>query len=351
MGNEVDIYTPRRMGRVVEKLPPVNTFFRSTFFKNEETFPTEKVDVDFVKGSRKVAPFVHRLIGGKTVPNTGYQTKNYTPPLVAPDKVTTAGDLLKRLPGENILSGQTPAQRAVHKLKKDFSELRDMITRREELMCTQAIFTGKIPIIGEGINEEIDFNFTNKETLTKATEKWNNEASNPIADLKRWHEKVQKTGFTNCNMCIMASDVVDVFLSHPKVKDLLDTKNYNLATINPRQLPNGVTYIGTINELGLDIYKYCEWYLDDWTDPKTPAEKPHVPEGTLALISSHADYSMYYGAVTLLDEKTNNFVTVEGKYVPDTWTKRKPARRFLQLSSAPLPVPHDVDSWFVAKVI
>ena len=38
---------------------------------------------------------------------------------------------------------------------------------------------------------------------------------------------------------------------------------------------------------------------------------------------------MYYGAITLIKEPDGNFVTVEGKYVPDTWTKRKPARRFL----------------------
>lgn len=68
MANEaVSIYDPRTMGRVVSKMPPVHTFFRSTFFKHEETFVTEAVDVDFVKGSRKVAPYVHRLIGGKTV--------------------------------------------------------------------------------------------------------------------------------------------------------------------------------------------------------------------------------------------------------------------------------------------
>ena len=54
---------------------------------------------------------------------------------------------------------------------------------------------------------------------------------------------------------------------------------------------------------------------------------------------------------TLIDDNTKEYRTVEGKYVPDTWVKRKPARRFLQLSSAPLSVPHDVDSWFVAKVI
>lgn len=351
MANEVSIYDPRTMGRVVSKLPPVRTFFRSTFFKHEETFVTEKVDVDFVKGSRKVAPYVHRVIGGKTVPNTGYSTKTYTPPLVAPDKITTVDDLLKRQPGESITSGRTPAERAVLKMSSDFSELRDMITRREELMCVQSIFTGQIPIIGEGLNEVIDFGFTNTETITTATKKWGNAASDPIGDLKRWHKKVQQTGFINCDMCVMADDVATAFINHEKVQKVLDVKNYNLAVIQPRQLPNGVTYIGTIHELGLDIYTYNEWYLDDWTDEANPAEKSMVPDGTLALLSSNANYSMYYGAITLIDDATNSFRTVEGKYVPDTWTKRKPARRFLQLQSAPLSVPHDVDSWFVAKVL
>ena len=76
-----------------------------------------------------------------------------------------------------------------------------------------------------------------------------------------------------------------------------------------------------------------------------------VPDGTLILISSKAQYSMYYGAVTLIDPVTGKFRTVEGKYVPDMWAKRRPARRFLQLQSRPLSVPHEVDSWFVAEVM
>lgn len=351
MANEVSIYEPRTMGRVVTKLPPVRTFFRSTFFRNEETFVTKNVDVDFVKGSRKVAPFVHRVIGGKTVPNTGYETKTYTPPLVAPDKITTVDDLLNRQPGESITSGRTPAERAVLKMSSDFAELRDMIARREELMCVQSIFTGRIPVIGEGLNEIIDFGFTNKEAITAAAKKWSNAGSDPIGDLKRWHKTVQQKGFLNCDMCVMADDVATAFVNHEKVQKVLDVKNYNLAVIQPRQLPNGVTYIGTIHELGLDIYTYNEWYLDDWTDPDNQEEKPMVPDGTLALLSSNANYSMYYGAITLIDEATKNFRTVEGKYVPDTWVSRKPARRFLQLQSAPLSVPHDVDSWFVATVL
>ena len=218
MPNEVSIYEPRTMGRIVEKLPPVRTFFRDTFFRREETFNTESVDVDFVKGTRKVAPFVHRIIGGKTVPNTGYETKTYKPPLVAPDKITTVDDLLKRRPGESLVSGRSPAERAVLKMSDDFRELRDMISRREELMCVQSIFTGKIPIIGEGLNEVIDFEFTNTEVISAATKKWSNAGSDPIGDLKRWHKQVQKTGFTNCNACVMADDVATAFVGHEKVQ-------------------------------------------------------------------------------------------------------------------------------------
>lgn len=349
--NTVNLYTPRTMGKLVRQLPPAHCFFRNTFFKREETFVTKDVDVDIVKGSRKVAPFVHRMIGGKAVPNTGYETKIYTPPLVAPEKITTADDLLKRLPGEDLYSGQSPAQRAVKKLGTDMIELREMIVRREELMCTQAIFTGTIPIIGEGVNEIIDFGFTNKEKITTATKKWSNAASDPIADLKRWHREVQQKGFTNCDMCIMANDVADAFVNHEKVQKVLDVKNINLAVIEPKQLEDGVTYMGYIPELGLSIYTYNEWYLDDWTNESKPEEKPHVPDGTLVLISSKADYGMYYGAITTINEATKDFITVEGKYVPETYVKRKPARRILQLSSAPLAVPRTIDSWFVATVL
>ena len=114
--------------------------------------------------------------------------------------------------------------------------------------------------------------------------------------------------------------------------------------------PFNVTYIGTIHELGLDLYQYNEWYVDDWTDPANPVELPMVPAGTLMMASTHAKYSMYYGAISILNQKTEKWETVAGKYVPDTFIKKRPDRRFLSLQSAPVPVPHEVDSWLVAKV-
>lgn len=349
MANEVSIYEPRTMGRVVRSLPPVHSFFRSTFFTHEETFDTKKVDIDFVKGNRKLAPFVHRVIGGKVVPNTGYETKSYTPPLLSPERVTTIDNILDRRPGESITEPRSPEERALEKMREDYSYLKDMTDRRIEWMCVQSIFKGYIPIIGDGLDEIIDFNFTNKKTITSAEAKWSSADSDPLYDLEEWHKEVRKNGFTNCDICVMASDVASAFLNHPTVQKLLDVKNIDLAAIKPEALANGAAYIGRINKLNLSIYTYDEWYTDDWTNSEIPAEKPMIPDGSLALLSSRANYSIYYGAVVLINEATKAFRTVEGKYVPDVRVERRPASRFLSLSSAPLTVPHNVDSWFVAE--
>ena len=353
MPNSVSIYEPRTMMGVIRKMPPVHTFFRSTFFSNEKTFTTETVDMDYKKGARRLAPFVSRTIGGKAVPNTGYETRTYKPTMIAPDKITTIDDLLVRQPGEQLYSGRTPAQRAVIKMREDFTDLREMIVRREEWMCAQAMLTGKIVVVGEGVKDVIDFRFSNLLDISADKKKnWKNGTEhNKYADLKAWHERVQKDGFTNCNVCIMASDVATEFLMDETIQKLLDTKNYALAVIKPTQKENNVTFLGTIHELGLDLYQYNEWYVDDWTDPENPKELPMVPDGTLMMASTNARFSMYYGAIHMLNQKTEKWETVEGKYVPDTFIEKRPDRRFLSLQSAPVPVPHEVDSWITVKVM
>lgn len=347
----VNLFEPRTMMEAIRRMAPVNTFLRDTFFKSPLTFDTKTVEVDFYKGKRKVAPFVHPKIGGKTVENAGYQTNIFTPALVAPDKITTADDLMNRVPGEPLYGGMSPAERGAVKLGQDLAELDEMITRREELMAAQALFTGKIPVKGEGLDYEIDFQFTNKVTLS-GTDLWSDTAnSDPIADLESWYLQVQIAGLLNPDVCIMANDASNAFINHPKVQKLFDLRQINIGKIDTKLLPNGVTYVGRLEKLGLDIYVYNEWYLDDWTDPANPTNKPMVPNGVVSLLSTRARYSMAYGAVTLINQESEQFYTVEGKRIPDSWIEKKPARRFVQLNSKPLPVPHEVDSWYVATVL
>ncbi|MFI2133014.1 major capsid protein [Lysinibacillus fusiformis] len=339
----VNLFETRSMLKFVERMPPVQTFLKDTLFKDDELFPTKKVDIDIKKGRAKIAPYVSEKIGGKVVENSGYRTETFEPPLVAPTTITTAADIQNRSMGENLYSGRTPDERAAEKLVKDLKELDVMITRREEVMCAQAIFDGEITVKGEGVDYVISFNHTNRETLSGAN-LWSVSTSDKYADLKRWVRKVQATGFVNTDVVIIAPDVTDVLLKDQQILKLLDIRNVNIGEFKPENLPNGATYIGSIAGVG-KIYEYSATYYDDLDDKV----KPMVPGGTIALASSEVDFSMAYAAVTIA--KDEDLVTYEAKRVPDTWTEKRPASKILQLSAKPLPIPKEVNSWFVAKVL
>lgn len=344
-----ELYTPKTLYGVIKRMPPVNTFLRDTFFKNVVTFSTKSVEFDMKKGNRAMAPFVHPKIGGKIIKNQGYQTMSYTPPMVVPDKVSTAEDFMIRMPGENPYSGMTPEGRALRQLGTEYQELEEMITRREEWMAAQTLFTGQIPVVGEGLNEVIDFNFTNRVELT--TDLWSDHEVEILDMFEDWYRIVQRGGLVNPNIAILGQDAAQEFVNNKQIMAKLDTKNYELANIAPKQLKGGATWLGRYGKLNLDFYQYNEWYEDDWTDPENPETKELVPTDSLMLASTNAAFSMLYGAHTFVDKKTEQWRTVEGARIPDSWVEKRPDRRMISLASHPLTVPHEVDSWLVAKVL
>ena len=125
MANEISIYEPRYLAEVVRTTPLVRTFFLDNYFTNVKTFATKSVDIDVVKGDRRMASFVHPLVGGQVLKNEGYQTESFTPPLINPLTVTTANDALERMPGEDLYSGMTPEERAAKQLIEDYQRLND----------------------------------------------------------------------------------------------------------------------------------------------------------------------------------------------------------------------------------
>lgn len=348
MANEVNIYTPRYLAEVVRQAPPVYTFFRS-LFSNVRISPAERIDFDLVKGDRRMAAFVHPRKGGKVLPSTGYETLSYKPPLINPYDITTADQLLNRLPGEEMYSGMTPAQRAAQKQIEEYNRLNDSVIRREEWMCAQAIMTGQIPVVGDGVNEIIDFGFSNTEALA-GDKMWGKDKAEIVKNLREWKRKVSVNGFANVDMCIMGWKALNLFLDDLDIRSRLDTKNYGFGVINVKELPNGLTYYGHLNDPSLDIYCYNEHYLDDWTDPEKPATKPLVNENKIVLINHAPNFLMGYGLCTYLDDASQQWVSAQTARLLRSYVEHHPDRRMLEVQSHPLPIPDKVDSWLVATV-
>jgi len=344
----INIYNTQTMLAAIIKMKPVHTFLRSTFFPGMNTFVTEEVMLDFKKGKRKMAPFVAPRVGGITMDRQGYRTDKYRAPKIAPQRAMTVDDLVIRGMGENVFSTRTPAARQAELLGTDLSEMDDMITRREEWMVRELLFSGKITMKGFTdhtnelyIEETLDYKFTNKETLS--TKKWGAADAEILKNLEDWRlEVIQKSGKAP-TICIMGQSAKTAFMNDAEVKSKMDLRNMYLGQINPVIISDAVTYIGRLSELGLDIYTYNEWFIDD-----EGTETPLVPVDHILLGRPNMG-ELLYGAITQLEKET--FFTYEGSRIPKAWSEEKNDIRMVRLSSRPVPKPEDVDDWFVADVL
>lgn len=345
----IDMFDTRTMlGMVTEGKKEVTTFLRDRFFSNRPTFDTAKIDIDIVgMNDRKLAPFVHPKVGGVVIDRKGYKTNTYEAPEVSPMRVTTAEDMLKRSPGETLYSGKSPNQRAAEQLGKDLSELDDIITRREEAMCAEALFAGQVTVKGEGYDEVISYwsNLAEGEKpTTNLSTKWNAagaDAKAIMADLRTIRRSmIQKSGATPTEI-ICGSNVIEALIDKLADAGALDTRRVDLGQINPQMLPNGVTYWGYLKDSALDIYSYDSWYVND-----EGVEVPFVPADKVLVASQGVKTSLAYGCVSLTGDNEVRFY--EGARIPDSWVQRAaPSGRVVQLKSRPLPIIHQIYGFHV----
>ena len=216
-------------------------------------------------------------------------------------------------------------------------------------MAVQAIVTGSIPVVGKGVNETISFGLNNKVTLT-GNYKWGGSSATILKNLEDWVEQVQDSGFANVDMIIMGKKAKELFFADEAVQKKLDNRRIEIGRLEPKSLPNGVRYLGHLNDPNLDLYTYGEKYYDDWTDPTKPTTKPLIPENAVVLISSQPDYVLAYGACTYIEDASQQWVTAETARLLRSYVEHHPDRRFLELQAHPLPIPDKVDSWLVATV-
>lgn len=344
----LNYYKTQTVLSIIEQLPPVRTFLKDTFFPDGETFLTEEVLIDVKKGKRKMAPFVAPRVGGVTIEREGFRTEKYTAPKIAPQRALTVDDLMIRGLGENVFSNRTPEQRQVEFLVKDIRELQDMTARRLEWLAAQVLFYGKAVLKGyidyqnkNFVDQILDYQFTNKLTLS-GTDIWG--AGGSIYDqLEEWQIKVVEATDEKPTNAIFGRDALKAFRNDEKLKEMMNIRNMNMGEIKPEIRGNGVSFIGRLPELGLDIYTYDAWYVDE-----DGISKPFVPKDHILLANENLGETLY-GAITQMEN--NVFKTYEGKNIPKTWADSNADARMVRVSTRPVPKPNDVDSWFVAKVV
>lgn len=344
----LNLYKTYTMLPAIEQLPKARTFLKDTFFPSGATAVTEEILIDVRKGKRKMAPFVAPRVGGVTVSREGFKTEKYSAPKIAPQRALTVDDLMLRGLGENVFSSRTPEQRQAEFLMRDATELQEQIARREEWLAREVLFFGKATLKGyvdyynkQYIEQVLDYGFTNKFTLS-GTDRWGAGGS-IFEQLKDWQLQVVAATDVKPKVAFFGREALKAFMNDTEVQKLMDIRNMNLGEIKPSLIDDALTFIGRIAQLGLDIYTYDSWYEDE-----EGVLQPFVPNDHILLANKGLGETKY-GAITQLENDV--FKTYEGMYIPKIWSDTNADARMFRLSSRPVPVPRDIDSWLVAKVV
>ena len=335
-------YDPKYLRGSITKILPERLFFRNRFFSESVTFPTQTVTFEFASNSRRLLPYATEHSGSIPVDRNPYQAKTFTAPLLSGSRTITPDSLAMKLLGEAPYnSGLSPEDRARDLAAQDLVDLTEALYRQEEYMCARLKQDGKLDIDTDGILATVDYGFTNIENITSAN-KWT-ENYDILGKLAKMARELRKNG-VNPDTLIVGAEVAEAVNQNAGVLKLRHDTFVEIPA--PDSLENGITFVCQIRAPGVyvNVLEYDEYYAD--ADGNL---QPVIDPKTVIMQSSRERNIMLHGAVTYLDQRTNEYITDMSEYVPYTVSNYDPPVKKLIVSSRVLPMPRDIESWLVLK--
>jgi major capsid protein E len=233
-------------------------------------------------------------------------------------------------------------------MTKDERDLDARISRTEEWMVAQCLFSGKIQCLDGDDGKpvaEIDYGPIN---LTVTQKPWSDPTSAPLTDLKNCMRIVAaKSGYAATLIC-MGKDAGDAFESNDQVLQAYNKYNITPGVIDPKTLQDmanfGVTALGTYRQLPLFVDE-AQYENPDGTFSY------YVPPGAVLVAAAALQSKIAYAAVAQIDETETYMQPFEGARIPQIWFSKGEETRMFRLAARPIPVPADTTSWTVLQAI
>ena len=349
------IVETRKLIRTVKKLYPVVQFFKDRYFPDGPVYYSEKALIETKNKGRKMAPFVVPVVGGIVMEHEGYRAREIEAPYIAPKMPITASELERKAFGESPESGRTPEERENEIEAEHLDDLRQSILRRLESMCTSIITEGRIVMNHYASAEDAAKNtnpdvrllqfysktFQNRYTMSKSFAEMT--ASEKIMELYKMASKLKKRGFKATDM-VMTADVSMLLMTDKEFLDFYDKSKVNIGEIDPKELPDGVTYNGSININGIMMAMFT--YDNNFEDMDGKI-KEMLPAGTIAFLHPGMGETAYAQVTFVRD---GSFHSYANKIIPRIVSDEKTNMIEVQTFSRPVPYPFHWDSWLVTNI-
>lgn len=354
----INIYQTQTMLKALSLMAPKHTFLRDRYFPTTESdiFVTEDVLVEYMdESNRKLAPCVVPLRGGIPVGREGYYTERYRPPYVAPERVLTIDELNKRQFGETLFSQRKPSEREAAILRKDITDLNEMIDSREEYMAAQTLFNNGYTMrayadsYGGEKYEEFQIRFYDEDVdpaVYLPDAPWDKNSETISKDLYNMAKMLKKRGLSAADV-LFGETVSDMIINNKYFLQLMDNRRADWIQLKPAEYPDGVTCFGKVNCNGVMLTLFC--YPEEYTDEKGKTQT-FIPEGKICVTAPAVGRTLY-GAITQMEQKDLETYTYAARRVPHIIADAKNSIRTLTMKARPLTIPNYKNSSITATVL
>jgi hypothetical protein len=317
---------------------------RDRLFSKTFESETDLVSISTYRAKQKLSPFVSRYSKGFAVPREVSKQTTFSPPHLKPIRNLSADDLFFK--GQAIAGGRQgeAGQTDLDLLASDVLELDAMIGRTEEKMISDCLFTGNVVCRDGDTNEIVASIAYGTVSTTAPGALWTVGTSKPLDDLKACQRLVSSACGYVADVIVFSKEAADLFESNTSVLDAYNKYFVQQGVIDPKFTSWGVINLGTWRGIPLVV--------DETTyEDAAGATQTYIPAGYVLVAASALQGTMAYGGVAVVDDGEKAMRVVAGKRVPTVARESLEDYRKVRITSRPVPVPADLTSWTIMKVI
>ncbi|SMF81607.1 major capsid protein [Pseudobacteriovorax antillogorgiicola] len=320
-------------------------FFAETFFSQTMYHDTEQIHFGDDEYEEGISAFAHPLAEGKVLLDQGTEVKAFAPAYIKEAAVHDPLKSLRVLPEEDYSGSYTPMQRERIHLARNVARLKARYQNRIEIMALEALKDGKATISGEGITETV-LNFGRdaslKEVASADADKWSDPSFKILGQLSRMKRLIkQHSRFGAIATTVhLNQSTADYLLQNKEILDLYDKRrgvdlNMNLT---PYQKYTDIEPIGRIGHFNFLIHS--GYYRENGT------KKEILKDGEVILTAPSIGGKKHFGRI----------ISRKAKYKPLSYFLRpyyedRTETQFVEIHSAPILIPHDVNAAAFMQVL
>ena len=344
-------------------------FFKQLAFPVSETLPTETIELSYMQGDRKLAPFVQVNGEAISVPGRSNKFVNVTAPNIRIKRPMEAYEnMRRRMPGSAIfVDGGTVGSALSQRIAEDVEVMASMIDNRIEQMCCEIAVNARFQYDSTTDNAEgaapvqdaFDIQFSRNAALTGTA----------LTGANAWWDvSLGAVGGTAESPLVTFDDAkfqLSKFDRSPAVAVLGRAAAQGLvgwAADNPGSLTNtssgvdtgritrrqqytdaGALFLGEV--MGVECWEYSRTYID-----VAGAEQYFFPQYNIAFLTpeSQRDNRVYYGAIPDHDAIDGGLMVAER--FSKSWVQPDPSVRVQLAHSRPLPALRRPDAIYTRVV-